>query len=380
MKVTEKPEAEQTQRPVTTPSSRDLAWSFAFAYLLAAAFAWSLIFAAGFWNFVGNTRLLDLLIRSGIVRFHDAQAGFVEGLPSLGYYVASQDPIDWGLILVTAGVFLLFWGIKSYQFHSIAAFAGIPGGLGQHTRAYLYGRGIGRLIPFDAGHAAIASAVQKQGSSAERGSSAVFATRLLVVFEIGVFAGIGVFYLGWSTWLNQIVWALILLAAALFFVSRFKRPYQAAGARVWDRAKLGFHALAMEPLLLMRLTVLSLIAFALEITAVYLVSQAFTSENVILNMTVPLCLMAVVGGYVASFVRVTPGGFGQFEWGFAAALYLGGVGIPEAVTLGLLFTAVRWLAGAGVFAVVRLGYGIETDAGEVVGLLRRGVAPPGGEV
>jgi hypothetical protein len=375
LKTTDRPAALQVQEPAgATRSTKDIVWSFAFAYLLVVALAWSLIYAAGFWNFIGNTRLLDLFIRSGIVRFHDAQAGFIEGLPSLEYYVASQDPVDWGLLLVTAGVFVLFWGIKSFQFHSLVRFVGARGGFGEHVRAYLYGRGIGRLLPFDIGHVAIASAMQQQGVAAERAGAAVFMTRLLVIFEVAVFAAIGVFYLGWSTWLNQIAWALILLAAATFFVSRVKRSYRAAGTRIWESAKSAFHSLAMQPSLLVQLAALSIVAFSLEITAVYLISQAFTSENVILNMTVPLCLMAMVSGYVASFVRVTPGGFGQFEWGFGAALYLGGVGIPEAVTLALLFTAVRWVAGAGVFIAVRLGYGVETDVGKVLRLFQRGVS------
>ena len=61
----------------------------------------------------------------------------------------------------------------------------------------------------------------------------------------------------------------------------------------------------------------------------YAVSQAFTSTHVIINVEGDVLLMAVVAGYVARLVAFTPGGLGQWEWAFAAALYAGGLGLPR---------------------------------------------------
>ena len=76
--------------------------------------------------------------------------------------------------------------------------------------------------------------------------------------------------------------------------------------------------------------------------------------------------MAIIAGYVARLVQFTPGGLGQWEWGFAAALYVGGLGFPEAATIALLVTFFRYAVGGLVFAAVTLGYGVETNLRRVL--------------
>src|SRR5262249_38285381 len=94
-----------------------------------------------------------------------------------------------------------------------------------------------------------------------------------------------------------------------------------------------------------KLTIISLLAFGIEDIAAYMIAMAFTSTHVVLNVNFSILLMAIVASYIARLIPVTPGGIGQFEWGFAAGLYLGGVGWPECVTIAFLSHDVRHVTG-----------------------------------
>ena len=101
-----------------------------------------------------------------------------------------------------------------------------------------------------------------------------------------------------------------------------------------------------KPLVFLGIFALSAVAFFAEHVGVYLLSQAFTSTHVIINIEFPVFLMALVAGNIARLIPVTPGGLGQFEWGFAMAIYLSGTGMPEAVTIAIMFAVLRYLGGA----------------------------------
>ena len=103
-------------------------------------------------------------------------------------------------------------------------------------------------------------------------------------------------------------------------------------------------------------------AFGLEDIAAYMIAMAFTSTHVILNVNFSILLMAIVASYVARLIPITPGGIGQFEWGFAAGLYLGGVGWPECVTIAILDNFVRYASGSLLWAwvyILRVDYSFE---------------------
>lgn len=347
--------------------ARSLVGSFALSYLLSAVLLGALLHAGGVWNVLANTRVLDLLIRAGIVMFDDADAGFVTGVPDLEYYIASQDPIDWGLVLLCVGAFLLHLAMKAAQFHRLARFSGAEGSLGQHARAFLYGSGANRFLPFGGGNAATVAALHGQGVALEPATRAVALAELFVVLEIVVFAVVGVALVGWTAALSMLAWAAVIAVAAGLMM--YGRPRRTAVVNSVRNAGRAARALAQEPRLLAGAVALSLTSFVLIDVTAYVVSQAFTSENVILNLESPVLLMAVVAGYIARSVPFTPGGIGQFELGFAAALYHGGVGLPEAVTVAVLVTLVRYVAGTTAWAVVVLG-GMDTNLGRVLSMLR----------
>jgi uncharacterized membrane protein YbhN (UPF0104 family) len=127
---------------------------------------------------------------------------------------------------------------------------------------------------------------------------------------------------------------------------------------------------------LARLLLLGVGAIVLLDLGAYAVAQAFTSTHVILNVPGDVLLMAVVAGYVARLVQFTPGGLGQWEWAFAAALYAGGLGFAEAMSLAILVTAVRYAAGAVTFGIAQFVARTETSLGRVLTALQ---APAGGE-
>src|SRR5262249_33692783 len=136
----------QESTPLETQSIErrkvDLVWSYTFSYLLGAFLLVALIWSSGVWNFLANTRLLSVLIDSGVVSYHDAQTGFIRGVPDLKYFLKSQDPIKWGLVEGAAFLFLIFWLIKAAQFHGLCQFTGVSGTFTQHARAYLEGIGV----------------------------------------------------------------------------------------------------------------------------------------------------------------------------------------------------------------------------------------------
>jgi uncharacterized membrane protein YbhN (UPF0104 family) len=340
---------------------------------LGAALLAALIWASGIWNFLANTRLLDLLIKGGVVALRDDQPGFILGVPDLSYYVKSQDPIDWPLVFVAVLVFLAFWWIKALQYHGFARFAGVAGSFGQHTRAYFYGQSAHRVLPYNAGNVAMASAFAGFGGTPiDRASLVVFLGEVSIVFETVVFAAYALYDLGWGLWLAQMFWPVVILAASWLFLRR-SRSFPEVGAiqGTWQEWKQTLAALWREPRTLGRLSLLGLIAFGLEDIAAFVIAMAFTGDRVIIDVPFGVLLMGVVGSYVARLIPVTPGGIGQFEWGFALALYWGGLGFPECVTLAVLDNLIRYVTGSFLGGAVILSHGIETNWSSVRALFAR---------
>jgi len=349
-------------------STGDLVGALILSYLAAIALIAALIHAAGVWNFLAISRILDPLIAGGVVQYHDMQQGFVKGIPALKYYLMSQDPIDWRLVLIAALLFLAHLGVKSLQFHGVARLYGIAGRFGDHARAFLYAQGLNRWLPFHIGEVGSALTLRGQGVDMASATAAGLSARLFTLFEILFFAIIGLLVLGWSIWLGQIFWALVILAVVLLVMY----PYGSLAAGWGQRGdwSAAMAALVRQPVTLARLFGLSLMAFALEHVAVYLLAMAFTSDNVILGIEFSMLLMALVAGFLARLVPLTPGGIGQFEWGFATALYLGGVGMPEAASMAILFSLLRYGVGGLTDLVLLLFYPVDTDTSTVLAASR----------
>lgn len=344
-----------------SPTRRSLTAAFTLPYLVAAAALAALVHYGGIWNVLANSRLLDVLGRGGIVAITDADQGLVAGIPSPEYYVAAQQPIDWELILVAGLLFLLVWGTKAAEFHGLSRFVGLEGSLGQHARAWFYGHGINRIVPFEAGQVAKASVLEGQGADPVRAAQAVHLSSLMTLLQIGAIGLYCLFAVGFAQLTSQLFWGVAIFVVA-YLMTRPDREQAGASRREALKAAGGaLRVLAQRPLFLLRLFVLGTLSILLLDAAAYAISQAFTTTVVIINVEGNVLLTAILAGYIARLVQFTPGGLGQWEWGFAAALYVGGLGFPEAATLALLVTVLRYVVGGIVFAVINFAYGVETD-------------------
>lgn len=352
----------------STAGLGDLRGSFLLSYGLGALMIVVLVHFGNVWNVLGNTRLLGPLATGGVVALTDADQGFIHGLPSLEPYVASQDPVQWGLVGLAALIFGLVWALQGLQFHRLTEAAGVEGSFGRHARAHFYGHGINRLFPFSLGDVATASALQGQGVDPEKAAQIVYLRNLFILLELAVFAVIGFIISDPTTWVGEMVYAFLILGVAYLMLRPGRAERRQTRRGSFERARQAFAVLAQDPIALARLIVLSLVAFFLTHVAAYVITQAFTSTNVILNVPFALILTASVAAQVARLVKVTPGGIGQWEWGFAAALYAGGIGFPESVTIALLVSAVRYTTGALIFGAMLMARGAGTDLQKVFAL------------
>ena len=374
--------ARSSERPGRRPGhSKGLYGPFAFSYVMGALLLGALVYWAGFWGVLANTRALSILIDGGIIPLTDMDVGYGLGAPDLGYYVASQDGVDWGLLAICVGLFVVLAAVKALQFHRISHAFGIAGSFGRSLRAYVIGHGVNRMLPYDVGNEASATALEARGATLAEGRRVVSTQRLFHYFEIAFFALVGLYYVGLASWITQLFWPVAILLVAWFLARpaaarrtiRQRLAATRSGAGEATRETLRF--LARRPVALVELMALSIASFLVVDTAAYFIAQAFTGEIVLLNATGAQILMALVAGYIARLVPLTPGGIGQFEWGFTAALFATGMDPAVAASIAILVSVVRYCTGALVFLFVVLAYQVETSLGRTLELVR--VARPG---
>jgi uncharacterized membrane protein (UPF0182 family) len=308
----------------------------ALSILTGAFLLGSLVYFAGVWDVLANTRLLGLLIDSGVVKYHDRHAGFVEGVAHHVYYMKSQEPVAWVVVLLATASLVLFWVLRAILFHEVARYHAIPGSFWRHGHAFLTGASYTQLAPLQLGDTASVGVLLADGARARRAYSAVYLLRLLSLLSVVVFALVGLLTIGWGDWMAQVFWALVL-GCVLYWWTRTGQPSARWAAH---RSAIQSHVreLLQRPALLARLCFLVVAAFLMERVAAYLLTMAFSTQEVLLHVDFRLLLMAFVAGHIARMVPVTPGGIGQFEWGFTAALLIGGVGLPAAATVALLYS------------------------------------------
>ena len=345
---------------------RGLSAAFALAYIVAATALTLLVHFGGIWNILANSRLLDVLGRGGIIAITDTDQGIVQGIPNPEYYLLASQPIDWELLLVAAALFLLMWGAKAAEFHGLCRFVGIDGSAGQHSRAWFYGHGINRFVPYEAGQVAKAQVLEGQGADPVRAAQAVHLSSLMTALQIGLLALYGLFAVGFGTWFSQLFWAFVILGIAYLMTRPERKEARSARREALRAAASALQVLAQRPLTFIRLLLFGTLSILLIDAAAYAISQAFSNTVVIMNVEGNNMLMAVIAGYIARLVLFTPGGLGQWEWAFAAALYVGGLGFPEAASIALLVTVFRYLVGGLLFSAVTLGYGVETSLRSVL--------------
>lgn len=346
---------------------------FFLSYAVGILALFFLIYQAGVWGILANTRLLDILISGGLIQLHDADAGFIAGIPLVGDYLKSQDPIDLRLIAIVIGLYVLLALVKAYQAHRLITFTGVSGTLGQHSRAYLYGNGLGRFLPFRLGDVATFSALRSQGAPAGQAAQAVYLIGLFTVFEIVVFGAVGLWLVGLGLWLQQLLWAFIILGVSYYLL----RPAAGRASRspalvgwVKSTARMFSELAVRQPGMFTGMAILSVISFLLFELAAYLTVMAFTGDFVILNVEPSIILMGLVAMNIVRLLPFTPGSIGLAEWAFTMALVYAGVGFPEAATVAILVSFFRHLSAAIVTGVVIAAYGLDTNVRTVIDVFR----------
>lgn len=342
------------------------------SYLLCAALLAAMVAAAGIWELLANTRLLAALLAGGIVALGEDDAGLGTGVPGVHYFIRSQELVTWSLVLLAASIFIAVALLKGLQFHRIARLLGIEGTLGQHLKIFIYGHGLGRMTPYRLGEVAWAAGLKGQGATLQQAVRLVFIFKGFLLFELAFFALIGLVMNGLLNWALALVPPLAILLVS-WLLMRPSAEERAGEASWWSRAAEAFGDLCRDPQMLFGLALLSLLSFALVEFATYIVPQAFTSRVVPLVqdvlryvvVTPSVIVMAVVGGYIARLVQVTPGGIGQFELAFALILMVNRLPVTEAITLAFLVSAVRYAAGLLLFGGTMLVFGTTTNFQQV---------------
>lgn len=369
--------AAEARTPADRTCSRvgDLVGSFALSYFVGGALLVALFFFGGPWNILANSRFLDVLINGGIIRYHDMHIGYIKQVPHPKYYLMSQDPVDWRYIYAAGAVYLMFWVIMAIKFHGIARFCGLQGSLGQHSRAFIYGDCMNRFFPFWLGNVATTSALEGQGESRKGASMVLYIQDVFILWATVVFGFVGLFVFGWKSLFLQLMWPLIIFGITYYLARSIPRMGEAKGQNSWLAAWELVKSLAHKPVLLLRLSTLALLTVLCDDFCPYFVSRAFTSDHVIMNVDFLTIQNGVVAGYICRLILYTPGGIGTYEWGFATALYMSGVGFPEAATIALLDSLVRNVTYTIGFIVLKLFYKVETDFGSVLQTFTRSRNP-----
>jgi uncharacterized membrane protein YbhN (UPF0104 family) len=353
------------------PRGKSLFSAFALSYGLAGVLIATLIWAGGVWNLLGNTRLLALLYRSGVVALTDADQGLVQGAPSPDYFLSAQDPVEWILIPIAVLILVAMWNLRGFMFSGFARAAGLPGSIGEHTNAYLYGAGVNVLLPYRLGTVATASVLEPRGVAPERSAQITFLDEVFTVLNIFIFTIVGLLALGGTTAIGELLWGAVILLITFLVVRKSGLRGESDRSGGWlEWARQSLSALSHHPGTFIRLLTVSILAFALELVAVYVISQAFSGSFVLLNVDFRVLMMGVIAGHLAALIPLTPGGIGQFEWGFAAALYIGEVGIPEAVTIAFLYYFFRNIVALILMGIARRRGGSPTNLRGVLALIR----------
>lgn len=356
-----------TSNKPNTRTFSEVVKSFSLAYIIAIFLLIYPLYIAGVFKVLANTRLLSPLVSAGVIKYNDLDIGFIEGVGDLKNYLMSQSAVDWSLVLFCFIAYGVYFSLKSLQFHIIAKINGLKGGFGNSAVAYFYGLGLNRFFPFAFGDAASVSALVGNKEDEEKSSVTLSIVDKFMSFEIIFFLFISLLLSGWSMTLIQIFPALLFFALCKYLMRPFLNQSSALCRQgQWQDLK----NLLSNPKVLFFLCAISIVSFFIDDIVPYVISQAFTEYPVIMNVPFLVIQGGVVAGYIAQRIPITPSGIGQYEVGFGTALYVAGVGMPEAVSIAILDGLLRNSTAVLMFLFVKFRYNVNTNIQKVFNVYR----------
>jgi hypothetical protein len=342
--------------PPNIRSGPDLAASLTLSWVVAIGLLAWLIDLAGVWTVLAWTRLLDLTIVGGLVKLHDAHAGYITGVPDIELYQYAREPVELRLVLICAVFYLLAWFVRSAQFNDAARLTGLRLGYGTHAKAYLYGSGADRFMPFRFGVVASADSLEANGATPSQARRTMVLMDLLLLIEVAIFVVVTFVLVGTSRWFLAMIWPSVILAAAYLLV---RDRTNGSGSLVPGGSTAALRSaladLVAQPLAAARMVIAGVVSFLMVEGATFSIMMAFTTLNIIMTVPPKLLLLGLTAAAIARLIPVTPGGLGQGEMAFVGAVWWAGAGVREAVVIALLSAAVRYVVGMGLFATVALG-------------------------
>ena len=302
-----------------------IAWSYAFAILLMV-FVFTILvpdadgpspwdgqaFRAGVLEMAANFRILDELADLGIVKVADVGDGWLNvDLELIGVSDRRFGGSAFVLAIVFALVSLLLRGIRqrflARHFHGQPSRGPIVG--------YFFGRGLNLFFPFGPGELGSAQALTDGGVSPDTAATVVFHNRLFELMAIVLVLAAGVLYLGWEGAVWPLCLALVLVAAVVSLTRPLGDAASPAGSpvrylwRVFNGREVAaaLRRFSSTPGLLAGLTILSVVALAVETLAYWCIKQAFSSplDDYILMKDLPFVHFAIAIA-VAATTRVLP--------------------------------------------------------------------------
>lgn len=302
-----------------------IAWSYVFAILLMVFIFTILVpdadgpspwdgqaFRAGVLEMAANFRILDELADLGIVKVADVGDGWLNvDLDLIGVSDRRFGGSAFVLAIVCALGSLLLRGIRqrflARHFHGHPTSGPIAG--------YFFGRGLNLFFPFGPGELGAAQSLTDGGIPPETAATIVFHNRLFELLAILLALVAGVLYLGWEGAVWPLCLALLLVAAVMSLTrplghsdSRHRNPVR----YVWNVFNGGEVVAALRrfstaPGLLVGLTILSVVALAVETLAYWWIKQAFSSplDDYVLMKDLPFAHFAIAIA-VAATTRVLP--------------------------------------------------------------------------
>lgn len=310
------------------PLGVSVAWAYAFAVLLMLFIFMILVpdadgpspwdgeaFRKGMLEMFANFRILDELADMSIVKVADVGDGFLN--VDLDLISVSNRKFGWAPLYLAVGFVAIALLLRAIRQRFLGSRFGVPSSVRCQVSSYFFGRGMNLFFPFGPGDFGIKQALIENGGTAEAATAIVFYNRVFEVLAIHIVLLAGFIYLGWEGAVEPFLWTVVLVVA----VVSLTRPLggstpRSGGANIFRNIWAAFNGRTMmramgemlqEPMSMIGILLLSVVALGLEIVGYWSIKQAFSSpmDDYVLMKNLSFVHFVIVIS-VANITRVIP--------------------------------------------------------------------------